>query len=197
MRVQPYGGDPAGDEPSVLPRREAPGWTTSASEQELARLLAADPYIVVDRLARLFRQFEPDRLSGLPLSHRCPIDRIPVRCDVLDLQRDDIAAAQLAVDSEIEHRQIAHAPVHLELGADRPNVLGPQWRLRANQLAPIPGRPSQRFGMSVLMAVHSHSPQLVRMTRMGRSALATRRKCPLQVQTCRANVSALKASVAV
>src|SRR5260221_5958263 len=32
--VQPDAGDPIGDEPSVLPRREAPTWTTSASEQE-------------------------------------------------------------------------------------------------------------------------------------------------------------------
>ena len=113
--------------------------------------LPADPYVVVDRLAGLLGQFEPDRLPGLLLPHRRPIDRIPVRCNVLDLERDDIAAAQLAVDGEIEHRQVAHPPVDLELGADRPNVLRPQRRLRANQLALVPGRPSQRFGMGVLM----------------------------------------------
>ena len=55
-------------------------------------------------LAGLLRHLEPDGLSSLLLSHGRPIDRIAARCDVLDLERDDIAAAQLAVYGKIEHR---------------------------------------------------------------------------------------------
>jgi hypothetical protein len=45
--------------------------------------------------------------------------------NVLDLEGDNIATAQLAVDRHIEHRQVARAPRDLQLGADRPDVLWP------------------------------------------------------------------------
>src|SRR5215813_8215540 len=88
-RVQPDAGDPVGDEPSVLPCCEAPAWTTSASEQVFPWFLSGGPDVIVDRLAGLLRQLEPDGLPSLLLSHGGPSDRISARCDVLDLERDD------------------------------------------------------------------------------------------------------------
>ena len=97
VRVQPDAGNPRGDEPRVLPRRHAPSQTASARKQGFARFFTGNFYVVIDRLSGLLGQFKPDGLPGLLLPHRRPFDRISVRCDVLDLKRDDIAAAQFAV----------------------------------------------------------------------------------------------------
>ena len=98
VRVQPNAGNPRGDEPGVLPRRHAPSLTASADKQGFARFLTSNFYVVIDRLSGLLGQFEPDGLPGLLLPHRRPIDRIPAWRDVLDLQGDDIATAQLAIN---------------------------------------------------------------------------------------------------
>ena len=50
---------------------------------------------------------ESNRPAGLLLADRCTVDRMSMRRNVLDLDRDDIAPAQLAVDRQIEHRQVA------------------------------------------------------------------------------------------
>src|SRR6202043_1409849 len=65
----------------------------------------------------LLRQLKRDGPAGFLLPHRRAIDRIPTRCNVLDPKCDDIAAPQLAVDCEIEHRQVPRPPVHLQPGA--------------------------------------------------------------------------------
>jgi len=85
--------------------------------------------VVVDRLAGLFRQLELDRLSGFLLSHCRPIHRVPVWSHVIDLKRDDITPAQLTVDGEVEHSEIACAAFDLELCPDRPDMFGPEGRL--------------------------------------------------------------------
>src|ERR1700674_5725890 len=77
--------------------------------------------ILIDRLARLLRHFEPHGSAGLLLPDSCSIDRASTRCNILDLESDDIAAPQLAVDGEVEHRQVSGTPVNLELGTDRPD----------------------------------------------------------------------------
>ncbi len=57
--VEPYVGDPLLNEPSVLPGRQAAA-TTPTSKQELSCQALRQSQIVVDRLARVFDQFEPD-----------------------------------------------------------------------------------------------------------------------------------------
>ena len=64
-------------------------------------------------MARLFRQFEPDGAAGLLLAYRGAIDRVPTRGDILDLEGDDIAAAQLAVDRILRGAKLADLPVQL------------------------------------------------------------------------------------
>src|ERR1700755_1097304 len=63
--------------------------------------------VIVDSLPRLLSQFKPDGSTGLLLPHGGAIDCIPARRNVLDPKCDDIAAPQLAVDRQIEHRQIS------------------------------------------------------------------------------------------
>jgi hypothetical protein len=45
-------------------------------------------------------------------------ERISVRRNVFHLYGDDIAAAQLAIDGQIEHGQVAGSALDLELGSD-------------------------------------------------------------------------------
>jgi hypothetical protein len=60
---------------------------------------------------------DPARLSFL--AHRCALDGVSVRRNILHLEGDDIATAKLAVDCPIEHRQVALAVCDLEFCADR------------------------------------------------------------------------------
>jgi len=87
------------------------------------------PSIQTGRAARSFSgALSPD----LRYSHweQCP-----------DLESDDIAASQLAVDGEIEHRQITRSLLDLELGPDCPNVLLPERWLGPYQLSFVPRYP--------------------------------------------------------
>ena len=58
-------------------------------------------------LAGLLGDFEFDRPACLPLADRRPVHGIAVRGDIFDLEANDIATAKLAVDGEIEQRQIS------------------------------------------------------------------------------------------
>jgi hypothetical protein len=50
---------------------------------------------------------------------RCSIERDTLWRNVLKSQHDDIAASELAVDGEVEHREIAVLALELQLAADR------------------------------------------------------------------------------
>ena len=67
---------------------------------------------------------------GLLLAHCRAIDGMSVRCHIFQLQADDVEAAQLAIDGQIEHCEIAHSALYLQHAPNRPNVFGPKWRLR-------------------------------------------------------------------
>ena len=81
-----------------------------------------------------------------------------MRRDVLDFEAHDIAAAKLAVDGEIEQSKVAHLALHLQSGADRPDVLGLQGRFRANKLAFVPRPSGGGRGIYVLNSIHGFSP---------------------------------------
>jgi hypothetical protein len=111
-------------------------------------------------------QLEPDGLPGLPLAHNRAVDGLSMRSNVLDLQADHVATAQLAVDRQVEYRQVACSPLDLELGPDRPDVLRSEWRLRSDQLALIPGCRLRLRGDRALVILHGASPLLQRITSM-------------------------------
>ena len=52
---------------------------------------------------------------------------------------NDLAASELAIDREIEKRQIAFAVFHLKPRPDRPNLTWPQRRLWSGKFTLIPG----------------------------------------------------------
>jgi hypothetical protein len=72
---------------------------------------------MIDCLARLLGQFKPDRLTRFLLPHRCTLNRIPIRGDLLDFEGNHIAAAELAIDCHVEHSEVAKAPFHLQLSS--------------------------------------------------------------------------------
>src|SRR5215217_1133612 len=115
--VEPDASNPVGDKARVLPCRHALVRRSPAAEQEFAWPLARSAKMLVNRLPGLLGHLEPDRLARLLLAHSRSIDGISVRGNVLHLERDDIAAAQLAIDGQVEHRQLAGSPLDLQLGA--------------------------------------------------------------------------------
>jgi hypothetical protein len=52
------------------------------------------------------------------LSDRCAIRRVPAGSDILDPDGDNITAAKLTVDRQIEHGEVASAAFDLEFRPD-------------------------------------------------------------------------------
>jgi hypothetical protein len=110
----------------------------AASEQELARLFARRPDVIIDSFAGLLTQFKANGMSGFLLADSCPIDCHAVRCHVLDREADDITTSKLAVDGKIEHCQISNATFDLELCPYRPDIFGSERRIRTDKCSLIP-----------------------------------------------------------
>jgi hypothetical protein len=91
----------------------------------IRRFAAPAPQILVQRLACHLRQFEPNGMAGLPLANIGPVVGVAVGRDVIDAQSDEITMAELAFDSQIEHRQVKGALLQLQLRAYRPIVAWP------------------------------------------------------------------------
>src|SRR5437868_5543014 len=96
--------------------------------------------MVVDRLPSLLGDFKSDRPACLALADACPIRCVAVWGDIVDFQAHNVAAAKLAVDRDIEERQIASSAGDLKPGPDRPDVFGLEWRFGARELPLVPGR---------------------------------------------------------
>jgi hypothetical protein len=87
----------------------------------LTKFSAADPKVVVQCLPGHVGQLETNRPTGLALPGVCAVNRVAVGCHVIDVERHEIAAAQLAIDGEIEERQVADASFQLQSGTDGPH----------------------------------------------------------------------------
>ena len=96
----------------------------------MCRLPAGAAKILVYRLPRLLCLLEANRSTRLLLTDAGSVKRVTIGRDITDAGSAMIAASQLAVDPEGEERQIAQAPLKLQLGADRPHVARSQWRSR-------------------------------------------------------------------
>jgi len=87
-------------------------------------------------------QFELHRTLGFSLhDHRTGQYLVAMR-HVPNMQIQQIAATQLAVDRQVEQGQVASLVLILEVDSDGPDVLGFEWWLLADQLAFVPGFPS-------------------------------------------------------
>jgi hypothetical protein len=95
----------------------------------------------------LFGHLEPHRHAGLFLAHRCALDGVAVRRNILHLESDNIATAQLAVDRKIEHRRSRLRSAIWSLVRIDQTCLG-----RSGGLAPIslPLFQAARFGAALV-----------------------------------------------
>jgi hypothetical protein len=109
------------DEARILSCRQVTGIIGAASKQRLPRTSSRMPNVGVDRLSVL-GDFELHRPPGLLLPNRRTVERVAVGRHVVEAHGHHIATAQLAVDREIEEGEVAHSPLKLQLGPDRPDI---------------------------------------------------------------------------
>ena len=136
--VQPNASNPLGDQSSILPRRQVSPVVPAAGKELFPGFLVGDLKVLIDCLAGLLRHLKSNGPARLLLPNCRAIDRMAVRRNVIHFQPNDVAAPELAVDRQIEQREIALPSFELQLAADRPNVFRAQWRLCAGKLALVP-----------------------------------------------------------
>src|SRR4030095_11397550 len=91
-----------------------------------------------DRVPRLLSDLKLDRPLGLLLHHnRARGDSISVD-HIADAEANQIAAAQLAVNCEIEQCELSGSPGHLQSNSDGPDLFQLQRGLLAEQPALVP-----------------------------------------------------------
>ena len=112
-RVQSNAADPLRYEARILAGRYAGVRAPTTCEQELAGPLVGGFQIIIDGLAGLLAQFKSDRPTGFLLTDRCAIRGISAGGDILDPDGDEITAAKLAVDCQIEPGEVASAAFNL------------------------------------------------------------------------------------
>jgi hypothetical protein len=101
-RIEPDGAYPALDDTSILPGGQVKGGSQSAGEGRVGRRWRSLRQKLADRRPSLWSDLELHRPAGLPLNVHAPVLHLSSGRDVLDPQGDEIAAAELAVDCEIE-----------------------------------------------------------------------------------------------
>jgi hypothetical protein len=101
-------------------------------------------------------QFKTNGMSGFPLADGCPINSHALRRDILDLEADDAAASELAVDREIENCQVSNATIDFGLGPDRLDVFGSERQLRTDQFSLIPWAPMRVFATVCNRCLRGH-----------------------------------------
>jgi hypothetical protein len=130
---------PSVDDTGVLARRELRRLPETAREQIPAPAGVEGDQPLADRGAGLLGDLELHRPAGLFLDHRRAIANSPAGGHVIDPQPNEVAAPELAVDGQIEHRKIALAPLHLEANTDGPDIPWLQRALLADQAPLVPG----------------------------------------------------------
>jgi hypothetical protein len=115
-------------------------------------------------------QFESDGPAGLALADGGAVDGVAVGRHVIDAQRHEIAAAQLAVDGEVEQGQVSGTPLQLQLRPDGPHVTGPQRWLRTGELALVArgsrGAAGDDGGLPSFMVGHPSCARALQETRL-------------------------------
>lgn len=109
QRIEADACDPFTHEARVLPRCETAVWPSSTCEQELPGAAASHPQVIIYRLPGLFGQFEPHSAAGLLLSNARAVNSVAIGRHIVDANGDQIAAAQLAVDTQVKEGEVTRA----------------------------------------------------------------------------------------
>jgi hypothetical protein len=134
------------DDASVLPGREVRSGSETAREQ-----VALVPEFdfrqpITDRGPGLLHDFELDRSPCLFLDHGATVSHPAAGAYVVDLQADEIATSELAVDREVEQGKISFPAPQLKPNPNGPDIFRLERALLADQAALVPGSPLARNG---------------------------------------------------
>src|ERR1700737_2198677 len=139
--VEPRTLHPGMDDASVLPGREGRLGSGRAREQ-----IASIPEFdlrqpIMDRGPGLLHDFELDRSPCLFLDHGATVSHPAAGAYVVDLQADEIATSELAVDREVEQGKISFPALQLKPNPNGPDIFRLERALLADQAALVPGSP--------------------------------------------------------
>lgn len=89
--------------------------------------------------ARVFSKFELHRALCLALDHRYPFTNALGFDQIGNSEFDQVATAQLAVDCDVEQRDIAQVPCEFEPRTDCPDLFRQQRAFLSDEEAFVPG----------------------------------------------------------
>jgi hypothetical protein len=93
--------------PRVSPPRPA--------QTRIAETASSHPQVIIDRLTGLLGKPKPYWAAGLPLADGCSVECVTVWRHIIYADGDNVAAAQLAIDGEVEQGEVACASHELSL----------------------------------------------------------------------------------
>ena len=103
------------------------GFRYPARKQELLRFQARRGDPGRDRVACLLGDLKLDRALGLLLHDHRPRHDPSALDHIVDAESNQIAAAQLAVDGEVEQREFPRSMIQLQPNPDSPDLFQLQW----------------------------------------------------------------------
>ncbi len=137
--IKPEFGDPAFQNPGVLPSAKMGRLVDSAWEQEVVRSKSSllDP--LLNCVARRRCDLKLHGTLRLLLHDDGSRGDLIAMTDVANLQLHQIAAPELAVNAKIEKRKFTNPVCHLKADPQRPNVLQLEGRLLTDDLSLFQG----------------------------------------------------------
>src|SRR5690606_35512823 len=93
------------------------------------------------------RDLELNRSTGLLLDDHRPRANVMTGHQCADLELDQIATAQLAIDGEVKQRSVAHSALPIQEEPDCPNLPDLERPLGANLATGVPRRPTSGGGV--------------------------------------------------
>jgi len=129
----------------VLPGREVRSSSETAWEQ-VARIPKFDlRQPITYRDPSLLGDFKLDRPPCFPLYHGASVPHPAAGPYVIDLQADEIAASELAIDCKVEQGEISFPALQLKPKPNGPHIFRLERALLADQSVLIPGSPVGRY----------------------------------------------------
>jgi hypothetical protein len=111
------------DDARVLACRQMRLPLETAREQVLTSSATGLGQPISDSASGLLGDFELNRSARLLLDYRRSIADRPARAHVVDFEPNQVAAPELAVNGQIEHREVAFSTLQLEPHPDCPDIL--------------------------------------------------------------------------
>lgn len=131
-------GDPFIDEPGILPRAHRMAGTDTAWKHEIIDGATPPQQPCCEARAGVRGNFKLHRSPGLPLNDHRAVADFSSGHEIADLQLNQIAASQLAIDRQVEQGAVSEPLLAIKEESDRPDLLLGKRPLGADGSASIP-----------------------------------------------------------